>query len=69
MNGPRLVCGACNEPTTMFKPICDKCLRAVGVEPRPFCALCEVGLPVNDQGMHQTRTGGHAGRCEGVNNG
>jgi hypothetical protein len=35
MNGPNLVCAGCNKPTTLYKPICDECMRASGQEPRP----------------------------------
>lgn len=34
MNGPQLVCAGCNEPTTLFKPICDNCLQMAG---QPEC--------------------------------
>lgn len=39
MNGPNLVCAGCQKPTTLYKPICDECMRACGQEPRPECEL------------------------------
>lgn len=33
MNGPGLVCAGCNQPTTLFKPVCDSCLRMAGQQP------------------------------------
>lgn len=66
MNGPRIVCAGCGEPTTEFKPICDKCLTATGETPRAFCALCEAGLVVDKVGVHTTRNGGYAGKCTAV---
>lgn len=35
MNGPTLVCHGCQKPTTLYKPLCDDCMRACGQEPRP----------------------------------
>ena len=62
MTGPRLLCFGCQQETTMYKPICDDCLRASGVEPKPFCRLCFAGLRV-EYGLHYTADGGYAGRC------
>lgn len=67
MRGPGLVCAGCQKPTTIFKPICDACLIAAGETPRAFCALCEVGLRTDGHGMHQTKTGGYAGKCTALN--
>ena len=66
MNSPRLLCAACNNPTSVYKPVCDDCLTFFGEVPIAFCALCHSGLPVKN-GLHQTKTGGYAGRCEANN--
>lgn len=65
MNGPRVVCMACGSPTSLYKPFCDDCAAFfVGeIGTMPFCVLCHQGLPL-EHGMHKTKSGGHAGRCE-----
>lgn len=64
MNCPRPICAGCEKPMNVWgKPICDDCLRATGEVPRPYCPLCEVGLLVNQHGIHTTKTGGYAGIC------
>lgn len=67
MNGPRIVCAGCGEPTSLYKPVCDDCRAlhdevAAGFGVERYCVLCEQGLSV-EHGMHKTKTGGHAGRC------
>lgn len=37
--GPKLVCAGCGAETTLFKPICDNCLRACGQVPQTEAAL------------------------------
>jgi hypothetical protein len=32
MNGPELVCAGCGHLTTLFKPVCDRCMAAAGQE-------------------------------------
>jgi len=66
MNGPRLICFGCSKDTTMLKPVCDDCLGLGGEVRRSICMLCEAGLLVDALGMHQSRDGGHAGRCTAV---
>lgn len=66
MNGPRVVCFGCGEPTSLSKPICDRCRGLTGVpdsKPEPYCALCERGLPVDKWGLHTSTGGGYAGKC------
>lgn len=49
MNGPSLVCAGCNQPTTIFKPVCDTCLAysgcvdMAGKTPEPLCKHDWVG--------------------------
>lgn len=67
MNGPRLVCAACGDTTTINKPICDACLGAGLPGNAPFCALCWTSVPLDATGlMHVTKTGGHAGPCTAI---
>lgn len=65
MSGPQVVCIACGSVTSIYTPFCDDCARFFVNEigQVPFCALCHAGYPV-EHGMHKTKTGGHAGRCE-----
>lgn len=63
MNGPNVVCAGCGKPTTLNKPVCDRCL--MGITPgASFCELCAAGLPTDKHGYyHLTKTGGYAGKC------
>lgn len=71
MNGPRLICAACGDTTTINKPICDACVRAAGGTPVEYCSLCEssvmlVNSPIlaaDKFGVHHTKAGGYAGKC------
>lgn len=41
MNGPGLVCAGCGEPTTLFKPVCDDCMRGdFGILAARTCPDC-----------------------------
>lgn len=64
VNGPNLVCAGCNAPTTINKPVCDKCLRAAGIEPLAKCPWCERGYSRDKWGSHVNPTGGYVGKCE-----
>lgn len=66
MNDPQLVCHGCGKPTTMFKPVCDDCLRDAGVEPIN-CVLCLNGSEPKN-GLHYTATGGYMGKCLALEN-
>jgi hypothetical protein len=66
MNGPRILCAGCGEPTSGINAICDKCMTPAGEVPKAYCALCEAGLPLGRHGMHATPTGGYAGKCTDI---
>ncbi len=34
VNGPSTLCSGCRTPVPLFRPICDKCLAAAGVDPK-----------------------------------
>lgn len=61
MNGPSLVCSLCGQPTSIYKPICNNCLRAAGIEPND-CPHCLRGLSP-ERGLHHNATGGYIGKC------
>ena len=64
MNGPNVVCAGCREPTTLNKPVCDRCLGVAIGTPVERCPLCEAGLATDKHGYyHLTKTGGYAGKC------
>jgi len=74
-SGPSLVCAGCGEPTTLNKPVCDRCVFLGGGTPAPsFCALCETALnmknspvlPADEYGIHKTSSGGYAGKCVAI---
>lgn len=64
MNGPEVVCAGCGAPTSIYAPLCKQCARNYVelVGEIPSCELCDAGFPV-ENGMHKTKSGGHAGRC------
>jgi predicted amidophosphoribosyltransferase len=63
VSGPNVVCAGCGEPTSLNKPVCDRCLK--GIAPgASFCELCNAGLETDKHGYyHLTKTGGYAGKC------
>lgn len=67
VSSPTLVCAGCGQPTGLYRPICDDCIRLTGGTPAPVCMLCESGLTKDKHGQHVTKTGGYAGRCLQIN--
>jgi hypothetical protein len=59
---PQPICVGCGTPTTIFKPVCDECLRAVGEVPIT-CVFCLVGRYSVRQGLHYAGDGGYVGKC------
>lgn len=51
MAGPNLVCAGCSKPTSLYKPVCDDCLRLAGHEP-----MGEIDLQLLELGVR------HGGR-------
>ncbi len=69
MKGPKVICAACDCPTSIHTPLCADCQVLMAEVRHPFCSLCERAfysmsdvLPP-EHGIHKTRKGGHAGRC------
>lgn len=46
----------------MYKPMCDECLRANGVEPNN-CPFCLRGFAPTVAGLHHNNADGYMGRC------
>lgn len=62
-----LICAGCQEPTTLGKPVCDRCLGigSLNNERERDCVLCFArGLTLKD-GLHYNKQGGYAGKCIG----
>lgn len=62
MNGPRLVCAGCGDPTSLGKPVCDDCMGLMAEVGHPICPLCERGFELT-HGLHTNKDGGYVGRC------
>lgn len=63
MNGPQPICAGCGTATTLFKPVCDDCIRASGQTPIN-CVFCLSGhYPEIRHGLHYNDAGGYVGKC------
>lgn len=66
MNGPRILCAGCGEPTRGINAICDKCMTPPGESGPPVdrCTLCERGYKRDKWGQHTNKHGGYVGKCQ-----